>query len=110
MQIRFLRLTAWRDLVDTLSLLHCPLLAVRGEYDSPASTAPMFDAIRRGLVEAGNQDFSLRVLPRANHDLFETRGGRVDDLAFARGLAPDFAPDVMDWILRHAGVSPTLPR
>jgi len=58
-------------------------------------------------MSAGNQDFSIVVLPGANH-LFQTAitGSADEYFSLAREFTPALLPTIIDWVLRHV----TLPQ
>ena len=78
-----------------------PFLGIAGALDDPPATKLSMAAMREALVAAGNKDVTLRVIPHANHDLFEAVSGNNADLPRVKRLAPQFFPLVEKWLEEH---------
>jgi pimeloyl-ACP methyl ester carboxylesterase len=82
-----------------------PVLAVFGgkdvQVDDAQNAAPMTEA----LVEAGNHDFAVVVLPDANHLFQSSDTGSLEEYAvLPPELTPDLMPTVSGWLLQHVTV------
>lgn len=60
------RLNAGYDPAVTFRRVKCPVLIIYGEKDNPSQGIAR---IEQALREAGNRDHTIRVFPRADHDL-----------------------------------------
>jgi len=60
------RLNAGYDPAVTFRRVKCPVLIIYGERDNPSQG---ITRIEQALKEAGNRDYTVRVFPRADHDL-----------------------------------------
>lgn len=114
--------TSWlrRHAIDPTADLHrlrVPLLAIYGEDDRIVPPSVNVPLLRRHLEKAGNQDFTLTVLPAADHGLELTRGFvTVGDppLQSARWrwskTSPLLAEVLLDWLETHARPDQRLTR
>lgn len=91
------------DLDPTVALraVRVPALVIFGESDlvvDAARNAPLMEAALRA---GGNRDVTVRIFPRADHNL-RIPGGRQPDgrFDFAR-VAPGFLALMTEWIRRH---------
>lgn len=93
------------DPAPALKEIRCPLLSLIGEFDTPSGIAADQRAIRAALEAGGNRDYEIETVPRANHDLFESAGGGVDELPRVLRIPPGLFPLVTDWLAKHAGAA-----
>ncbi len=92
------------DPVGTLAQVHQPVLAVFGANDRstvPGESAQLF---QQALQRGGNQHYTIRVLPGANHNM--RRSGSGYDNAHGSEFAPGYVDLVTAWI---AGLADGLP-
>ena len=84
-----------------------PVLAIFGALDVQVDEVQNAVPFTQALVSAGNQDFSIVVLPGANH-LFQTAitGSSDEYFSLPREFTPDMLPTIINWVLRHI----TLPQ
>ncbi len=88
------------DPATALRTVDTPVLALFGELDLQVITAqnrgPMEEALRAG----NHPDYTIRVLPKANH-LFitATTGSPSEYASLPKEFVPEFLPLVTDWIL-----------
>jgi len=87
------------DPAPALEKVTCPVLAVFGERDTQVPAAlnrgPMEQALKRG----GNGDFTIRVIPRANH-LYQdsVTGGPAEYGTLKKEFIPGFLDLITSWI------------
>jgi pimeloyl-ACP methyl ester carboxylesterase len=94
----------WRKNVDfdsapVLQKVHCPIMLVFGELDPHQ---PVQKGVRRAeeALQAGkNQDYSVKIIPNANHSL------QVPDANNRLGAAPGLDALIADWILKRVTVA-----
>jgi uncharacterized protein len=88
------------DPTPALRTLRCPFLGVDGALDDPLETGPNTSALKKALGSGRTRDYTIHVLPRANHDLFETPTSSDSELPRTRGFVPGFFPYVTAWLER----------
>ena len=89
------------DPAPTLGRLKTPTLALFGERDRnivPERNVPAWEA---GLKAAGNPDYAIRVLPKANHLQWEARTGSGGEMASLNGFVPEYLPTIEDWLAKR---------
>jgi dienelactone hydrolase len=85
----------------------CPVLAINGEYDIQVIPDENLNAIDKALKFAGNKDYSIVTIPKANHlfQIVESGGqkGYSSLIAEYQKTEQTFSPDVLkiigDWML-----------
>lgn len=55
------------DPSDLWGRIHCPVLAMNGEKDCQVLAEKNIEAIREGLISAGNREVTTRIVPGMNH-------------------------------------------
>lgn len=92
------RLNMAYDPIPALESLQVPLVALFGEADRNVVVADNLPAMRAALERAGNPDFELVVVPRADHGLREVTAG--SDLPPHRrvGFGSAGWPKVAGWL------------
>jgi pimeloyl-ACP methyl ester carboxylesterase len=87
----------------TLSLVHCPVLAINGVKDVQVAADINLPAIEKALRAGGNRDVTVRELPNLNH-LFQTsKTGAVSEYAQIEETMSSTALALMgDWIESRA--------
>jgi hypothetical protein len=53
------------------------------------------------LVAGGNRDYTLRILPKANHDMFEAKVGNNEEVASLQRFVPAYFTTVQDWLAKR---------
>jgi pimeloyl-ACP methyl ester carboxylesterase len=93
--------TYFYDPAPTLRRLTTPTLAIWGDLDNNITAnrnRPAWDA---ALKAAGNRDYSLVVLPRANHDMLEANVGSNAEMKTLRRFVPEYFSTVKEWVGKH---------
>lgn len=85
----------------TLRTLLTPTLAIWGELDNNIVAEKNKAAWNAALASAGNRDYTLKVLPKADHAQWEARTGTNEEMQSLNGFVPDYLPTVRDWIVRR---------
>jgi hypothetical protein len=57
------------------------------------------------LKAAGNRDFVLRILPKANHSQFEAKVGSNAETPILRRFAPTCFTTILDWLAKRMRAS-----
>lgn len=92
--------TFWRKNVDydpahILQKVKCPILLIFGENDPGQPVQKGVARVEKALKDGGNQDYLIKVIPKANHTL------QVLDRNNLWVLAPDFESLIADWVLKR---------
>jgi pimeloyl-ACP methyl ester carboxylesterase len=91
----------------TLSLVHCPVLAINGAKDVQVAADVNLPAIEQALRSGGNADVTVRELPNLNH-LFQTsKTGAVSEYAqIEETMSATALALIGDWIASRANRPP----
>jgi pimeloyl-ACP methyl ester carboxylesterase len=85
----------------TLRRLTTPTLAIWGDLDNNITANRNRPAWDVALKAAGNRDYSLVVLPKANHDMLEANVGSNAEMKTLRRFVPDYFSTVKEWVGKH---------
>lgn len=104
-------LEGWRrqryDPADVLRKTKIPVLALYGAIDTLVPPAENAEPMRRLLAEAGNKDVTIRIFPRASHNLEWFGDLRTGTWSWPEGYwvwakkAPGYAETVTGWLRGH---------
>lgn len=94
------------DPAPTLAQVTVPVLAIFGELDLQVPAEMNEAAMETILAEAGNEDYTIVTLPKANH-LFQSAGtGSISEYAtLEKGFGPEFLGLVTGWILERTAIA-----
>jgi uncharacterized protein len=83
-----------------------PVLALYGGKDLNVPAAKNVTALNQALTAAGNQDFTIKVFPGANHDGFETASAMRDNEEdrYLTRLVPGLVSTQITWVLAHVRI------
>lgn len=89
---------------ESLQKTAVPVLALNGALDRQVVASQNIPAIARALLEGGNEDVTLRVMPGLNH-LFQTaRTGAFSEYAtIDETFAPAALETISEWLVRKFG-------
>lgn len=91
----------------TLSLVHCPVLAINGAKDVQVAADVNLPAIEKALRAGGNKDVTVRELPNLNHLLQTAKTGAVSEYAqIEETMSPTALALMGDWIESRANRRP----
>ena len=96
------------DPAPALRRLRVPVLALFGERDDNILPAKNKAAWQAGLEAGGHPDYTLQILPNANHPLFETIGDSAGTPNVVRRFVPAYFTTVEKWLA--ARVTPAASR
>jgi hypothetical protein len=99
--LRFIRPLILYDPAPTIRHIRLPVLALFGELDNNILAEKNRDAWETALNAGGHPDFSLRILPMANHLLLEARVGNNAEIKSLRRFVPAYFDVVRDWLSTH---------
>ncbi len=94
----FIRRLYFYDPVPTLRQLATPTLALFGELDNNILPEKNSAAWRAALKEAGNRDYTVRILPKANHGFLEASAGTNAEMPSLRRFVPEYRQTVLEWL------------
>jgi uncharacterized protein len=81
--------------------VHCPVLVLLGELDANVPAKKSADIIKRQLEKGGNRDHTIKILPRANHGLFESQTGYSIEWPRLTRYVPGYMDGITDWLRKH---------
>jgi len=84
-----------------LRQLTCPLLAIFGEFDEAVTVDPNRSVLERMLREGEHPDFTIRVLPDADHSMLWGAGPLADRSRWA----PGYFDTMTQWLLKRVDVT-----
>jgi pimeloyl-ACP methyl ester carboxylesterase len=84
-----------------------PVLALFGGKDVQVDAEQNAPALEAALVEAGNEDYEIVVLPNANHLFQEAGTGAFSEYTtLPAEFTPDFLPTIIEWLHAHVNPAP----
>jgi pimeloyl-ACP methyl ester carboxylesterase len=97
-QWQVIKRTYFYDPVPALRRLVVPTLALWGELDNNIVAEKNKAAWDEALKIAGNRDYTLRVLPKANHDMLEARTGSNAEMKSLQRFVPLYFATIESWL------------
>jgi pimeloyl-ACP methyl ester carboxylesterase len=95
---QFIRRLYFYDPAPTLRQLRTPTLALFGELDNNIIAAKNRAAWEAALEAGGNPDYTLKVLPKANHYQWESKVGSNAEMASLKRFVPEYKTTIQDWL------------
>jgi uncharacterized protein len=84
-----------------LEKLRVPTLALFGELDLNVVPTKNSEIWNAALQEAGNKDFTIRILKRARHGLLEVNSGSDEEVPRVRRVVPECKIALVEWLCAH---------
>jgi len=100
-QFAFIKRLYFYDPAPTLRRLQVPTLALFGELDNNILAEKNRAAWETALRAGGNRDYSLKVLPKANHYQWQATLGTNAEVASSNGFVPEYFTTIEDWLGTH---------
>jgi uncharacterized protein len=100
-QWQVIKRTYFYDPVPTLRRLTVPTLAMWGELDNNIMADKNKPAWDTALRTAGNRDYTLVVIPRANHAMLEAKVGSNAEVKSLQRFAPSYFTTIEDWLAKR---------
>jgi pimeloyl-ACP methyl ester carboxylesterase len=97
-QWEFIRRLYFYDPAPVLRRLCTPTLAIFGELDNNILAEKNRAAWEAALKAGGNPDYTLRILPKANHLLLEAKIGSNAEMASLQRFVPDYFMTIKGWL------------
>jgi uncharacterized protein len=98
---QFIKRLYFYDPAPTLRQLQLPALAIWGELDNNILAEKNKAAWEAALRAGGNRDYTLRILPKANHDQFEAKTGSNAEMPTLRGFVPAYFTTIQEWLAKR---------
>jgi len=98
---QFIRRTYFYDPVPTLRQLQTPTLALWGELDNNILAAKNMAAWEAALKAGGNRDYTLKILPKANHAQWEAKVGSNAETKSLQRFVPSYFTTILDWLAKR---------
>ena len=98
-----IRRSYFYDPVPTLRRLQVPTLALWGELDNNILADKNKAAWEAALKAGGNRDYTLRILPKANHAQWEAKVGSNAETKSLQRFVPAYFVIINDWLAKRIG-------
>ena len=99
--LQFIRPMIMHDPAPTIRQLQLPVLALFGELDNNIMAEKNRAAWDAALTAGGHRDYTLRILPRANHALLEAKVGNNAEMKSLQRFVPAYFEIVLAWLSKH---------
>jgi len=97
----FLRRSYFYDPAATLRKLQVPTLALFGELDNNILAEKNRAAWEAALRASGNRDYTLRILPKADHIQLEAKVGSNEEMPSLHRFVPAYFTTIQDWLAKR---------
>ena len=98
---QFIRRLYLYDPVPTLGRLQTPTLALWGELDNNILPEKNKAGWEAALKAGGNRDYTLTILPKANHAQFEAKVGSNAEAKSLQRFVPGYSTAIQDWLAKR---------
>jgi len=98
---QFIRRIYFYDPVPTLRQLQTPTLALWGELDNNILAEKNKAAWATALKAGGNRDYTLRILPKADHAQWEAKVGSNAETKSLQRFVPGYFTTIQDWLAKR---------
>ena len=85
----------------TIRQIELPVLALFGELDNNIMAEKNRAAWEAGLKAGGHRDYTLQILPRANHALLEAKIGNNAEMKYLQRFVPLYFETVLAWLSKR---------
>lgn len=99
------RLVLDYDPIPALEGITIPFLAFFGELDTSVPSEGNKEAMRTALKRARNKDYTIVVLPKANHVFLEGETGREDELPRSKRFVMQYFDTMTAWLRKRGYAS-----
>jgi pimeloyl-ACP methyl ester carboxylesterase len=90
------------DPAPMLEQVRCPVLALFGELDRQVPVDLNREPLEHALKKGGNKDYTVKVIPKANHLFLAAKtGSPMEYASLTKEFVPGFLDLISDWILKH---------
>lgn len=99
--LQFIRPLIAYEPAPTIRQMRLPVLALFGELDNNILAEKNRAAWDAALRAGNHPDYTLRVLPNANHALLEAKVGNNAEVKSLRRFVPDYFDVVLEWLSKR---------
>jgi dienelactone hydrolase len=99
--LQFIRPLILHDPAPPIRQLQLPVLALFGELDNNILAEKNRAAWAAALRAGGHRDYTLRILPKANHALLEAKVGNNAEMKLLQRFVPAYYEIVLAWLSSH---------
>src|SRR5688572_9622722 len=93
------------DPVTAFERLTCPAFIHWGELDSNMPVRASIPVIEQALKRAGNRDYTIKIFPKARHDLMQGVTGGDKEASRMTKFAPGYWDYMNNWLLKRVKLS-----
>ncbi len=97
----FIRRLYFYDPAPTLRQLQTPTLALFGELDNNILPQKNAAAWESALKAGGHRDYTVRILPKANHLQLEAKTGNNAEMPSLQRFVPEYFTTVREWLAKR---------
>jgi uncharacterized protein len=101
LQWQSIRRIYFHDPAPTLRQLRLPTLALFGELDTNIVAEKNRAAWEAALKAGGHPDYTLRIVPKANHIHLEAKTGTNPEMASLQRFVPAYFTTIDEWLTRR---------
>ena len=98
---QFIRRLYFYDPAPTLRQLKLPVLALFGELDNNIVAEKNKEAWETALKAGNNRDYTLRILPKADHLQLEAKVGSNAEMPSLQRFVPAYYTTVQEWLAKR---------
>lgn len=98
---QFIRRLYFYDPAPTLRQLRVPVLALFGELDNNILAKKNKDAWEAALKAGNNRDYTLRILPQADHLMLDANVGSNAEMTSLQRFVPAYSATVREWLAKR---------
>jgi uncharacterized protein len=98
------RLRGGYDPTSALEKIRCPVLVLLGEVDWSIPSKESAAAFERAFKKSGNTDYTVRILPKANHGLLESETGFASESPRLKRYVLSYMDGMASWLLKRVKV------
>jgi pimeloyl-ACP methyl ester carboxylesterase len=98
---QFIRRLSFYDPAPTLRQLRVPTLALFGELDNNIMAEKNKAAWEAALKAGGHRDYTLRIVPKANHIHLEAKVGSNAEMPSLQRFVPEYVTTIKDWLVKR---------
>jgi len=99
--LQFIRPLILHDPAPAIRQLQLPVLALFGELDNNILAEKNRAAWDAALTAGGHRDYTLRILPKANHAMMEAKVGNNAEMKTLQRFVPAYSQVVLAWLSTH---------
>jgi hypothetical protein len=106
--LQFIRPLIVYDPAPALRATRLPVLALFGELDNNILAEKNRAAWEAALSAGGNRDYTLRILPKADHAMLEARVGNNAEMKSLQRFVPAYHDVVLNWLSKRLDGFPVI--